>query len=80
MEKNLITKPQESPHIDNPPSLCQLIATRELSEKLGISRRAFYLRRKEIEPFIPPIKIGERSIRYRLSDVINFIERGGFYA
>ena len=84
MEKDLITTLQESSsdssQNDETSVIPQLIATRPLTEKLGISRRNFHLRRKDIEQFIPPIRIGKRSIRYRVSDVVKFLERGGIDA
>ena len=76
MQKDIIN----SSKINDLISPSQLINTSDLVEKLGISRRNFYLIRKNIETFIPPIRIGKRSIRYKLSDVLNFIERGGLNA
>ena len=58
----------------------QLIKTPEFAKKLGISTRTFFRRKKHIETFISPIRIGKRNIRYKLSDVLNFIERGGLNA
>jgi predicted DNA-binding transcriptional regulator AlpA len=84
MEKDPINKPQahstNSNPIDESFSPYQCITTKELAEKLSISLRNFHLRRKDIEKFIPPIRIGKRSIRYRVSDVVKFLERGGIDA
>lgn len=65
---------------DSADSIPQLISRTLLLKKLGISNRGFFNMKEKIEAVIPPIHIGERSTRYRLSDVINFIERGGFNA
>lgn len=61
-------------------SIPQLISRTLLLKKLGISNRGFFNMKEKIEAVIPPIHIGERSTRYRLSDVLNFIERGGLNA
>ena len=74
MEKNHINTGQN----DCADSIPQLISRTLLLKKLGISNRGFFNMKEKIEAVIPPIHIGERSTRYRLSDVIHFIERGGF--
>ena len=76
MEKNHINTGQN----DCADSIPQLISRTLLLKKLGISNRGFFNMKEKIEGVIPPIHIGERSTRYRLSDVLNFIERGGFNA
>jgi predicted DNA-binding transcriptional regulator AlpA len=80
MKKDRINKPQNPDQIDDLIYPSQLIKTPEFAEKLGISTRTFFRRKKHIETFISPIRIGKRSIRYKLSDVLNFIERGGLNA
>ena len=76
MEKNHINTGQN----DCADSIPQLISRTLLLKKLGISTRTFFRRKKHIETFISPIRIGKRNIRYKLSDVLNFIERGGLNA
>ena len=80
MKKDRINKPQNPDQIDDLIYPSQLIKTPEFAEKLGISTRTFFRRKKHIDTFISPIRIGKRNIRYKLSDVLNFIERGGFNA
>lgn len=84
MEKDPINKPQAPLKNSNPTddsiSPYQLITTYQLAEKLGISRRNFYYRRKEIEQFISPVILGDRTTRYMLSDVHTFIKNGGLNA
>ena len=80
MKKDRINKPQNPDQIDDLIYPSQLIKTTDFAEKLGISTRTFFRRKKHIETFISPIRIGKRSIRYKLSDVLNFIERGGLNA
>lgn len=80
MKKDCINKPQNPDQIDDLIYPSQLIKTPEFAEKLGISTRTFFRRKKHIETFISPIRIGKRNIRYKLSDVLNFIERGGLNA
>ena len=76
MEKDNINTSQN----DCADSIPQLISRTLLLKKLGISNRGFFNMKEKIEAVIPPIHIGERSTRYRLSDVLNFIERGGLNA
>lgn len=84
MKKERINKTQpasQNPNqIDHSTDHCQLLTINEVAEKLGISTRTFYRKRKDTDSVIPPIKIGKRNIRYKLSDVLNFIERGGLNA
>ena len=76
MQKDHINSPKYPSQNPNQIDHCQLLTLNEVAEKLGISTRTFYRKRKDTDSVIPPIKIGKRNIRFKLSDVLNFIERG----
>jgi hypothetical protein len=58
-------------------SLPKLITRSELAKILKVSEHTLAVRRKELEHVLPMVKLNDRVIRYKLSDVQKLIERGG---
>ncbi|MBZ2168029.1 helix-turn-helix domain-containing protein [Marinobacter sp. F4216] len=52
----------------------KLLTTKEAADVLGVSK-AFLERDRWAGARIPFIKVGSRSVRYRLSDLTDFIEK-----
>ncbi|MDO3722240.1 helix-turn-helix domain-containing protein [Marinobacter sp. chi1] len=52
----------------------QLLTTKEAADYLGVSK-AFLERDRWAGARIPFIKIGSRSVRYRLNDLTDYIEK-----
>ena len=52
----------------------KLLVTKEAAEMLGVSP-AFLERDRCYGPTIPYIKVGARAVRYRLSELLAYIER-----
>lgn len=52
-----------------------LINRNQLACKLGVTART--IRNWELEGLLPSIKIGKRTVRYRIEHVIAFLEKRG---
>ena len=77
---------QNTPEVNDPLSsdsskcedlLLKLITRSELAQILKISEHTLAVRRKELEHVLPMVKLNDRVIRYKLSDVQKLIEQGG---
>lgn len=55
----------------------RLIAREELARILNVSVTTLLRERKKLESVLPMVKINDRVIRYKMSDVQRFIENGG---
>jgi hypothetical protein len=58
----------------NPPELL-LVSEKEAARLLGVSPAMLTARRFKRQPLMPFVRIGKRSIRYKLSEIHEFVER-----
>lgn len=75
--KSQPSEPQHPTESSGKSSLPELITRADLAKILKVSIHTLSVRRKHLEPFLPMIKLGDRVVRYKLSDVQRLIERGG---
>lgn len=52
-----------------------LVSEKEAAKLLGVSPAMLTASRFKRQPLMPYVRIGKRSIRYRLSDIHDFVER-----
>ena len=52
-----------------------LVNRNQLAYELGVTART--IRNWELEGLLPSIKIGKRTVRYRIEHVISFLEKRG---
>ena len=52
-----------------------LVSEKQAARLLGVSPAMLTASRFKRQPLMPFVRIGKRSIRYRLSDIHDFIER-----
>jgi predicted DNA-binding transcriptional regulator AlpA len=50
----------------------RLISPDETARLIGVSRSSYY-RLRRAEPLLRPVRVGQRLVRHRLSDVVEFI-------